>query len=687
MALDRSNNRFLLGLSGAHQGKVFHLFASDDCVEKKATLLADSFSEFSTLLFETLDQYVDRVLDNEIISELDALLGHLPADYKTPSMRTLLEESAALGKVEMVQALLDRGFELGKAVEYGQATLPAEFIEKLVIQDCQKRTGIYKTEDYERQVISNDHTEAHQVFPYTGFSMVLPEGFVLTEPHVFSNAALKARFDLIEKDGTLAQNMLAHSEREWLRRWHLIEFRMPVTINGYEGMFLKVVAAQGESEFLVLLLETDDQRTMQFSAMYPKGQSALEAQLKQALFSVSKTSFDSTTLLDFSVNLSGKPLKWARVKPNNALLSQDSFWPTQHEDQVFLSISSMAEVVLPSQRYAYGQSFFSHNAREELGAATVEAIKDISVDKLPAIVLTGYQEGAELWAAVIFGHGYLYHFFGSTAPGKMGDYQPVFEQILESFSRKPEALAKEMTYREGIAELEKALRKLATEEIAFKLVPSDNIDPLSSHVFGVPVLPAGQTVPMRARSEEPMALICQLLKSDCPALPVSRVQIFADPFRYRETMDVGMDIKVIIGFSESESLEVVQDGWSESALMLNQPKPSRLNFEQKLSLPDWPVIMMSHPDIVSLCRQVYPEAPDMAYQAVQLQMNALPVGHALGGECPMMIRTPMGSDGQPMVFVGKIGSEPEIGLIWRHLGSLWLFCEATDKTKWRWLVQ
>jgi hypothetical protein len=137
-AEDPFGNAICIGINGDNSGKVFfwdHELESDDEVEpdyENITLLAESFSEFLSGLYEHVDpneSEVDEILRTNNVQALNQLLESGYDLEKTNDYdRTLIEEAAIKGNNEMIRLLFKKGASLRQALSYAEKN--AEFFEE-----------------------------------------------------------------------------------------------------------------------------------------------------------------------------------------------------------------------------------------------------------------------------------------------------------------------------------------------------------------------------------------------------------------------------------------------------------------------------------------------------------------------------------------------------------------------------
>ena len=692
-AMNRNRNPFLMALSDKNRGKIFYLnsdtAAKDQLMEKDLTLLADSFIDLLSKSYESIDHRVMRIIQNDLVEELDDLLADLPDDYVSDLGRSLIEEAAFSGSAKVVMSLAEKGYDLNEAISRGQMALPPEVMTALVRLRAQNKTGITAIKEHDLYESTPVQTPEYQVFKHVGVAIKLPVDFHTENGESFVSDQIPARIDVVVHETSLDECLLNYSETQWLYNQCVLAERMPVQINGMRGLYFVVVPIEGQFSMQFLLFE-DKGKTIQLSASYPNDDLETKEVLKQSLLSAVTYNFDPDTLLGFSCDIEKTAFQRASVKPDMLFLSLDGQWPTQHPDQaVFMAIADKG-IVLKKQHHDYAMAFFTQSAQrsEYDEAPVIDSVMDVLVDGLDAVIIMGHTNHAHLFSAVVFGHGRIYRFWGSCIPGKMVIYRSQFDHLVQSFRRKAEILAEENNHQEAMNRLLDRLTPMIQSRTTLSFIPDEHVTPASSHLFGKAVMPVTSAVPTIMHIQKPMGLLLQLLSTDLSYLPVSRLQIFANPSRFRDASDTSGDIQIVAGVDEkADQWQVVEDGWTESAMMLHQPVICRLAVTEGKSLPDWFAIQSDYPEIVDICEKGAPDTPQLLYQTALAILGIAPAQHMIGGDCPSEITPPVGSSGKPMKFAGKIASDAEFGLVWRHGGNLYLFYEEDDLSKWRCLIK
>jgi hypothetical protein len=204
--------------------------------------------------------------------------------------------------------------------------------------------------------INNSRTERHKQIAGTNFFLVPPVGFTAaTNFQGFQQVSSGSSILVVEIPGPFAETTRGFTEQGLKAQGVTLRKKEDVTVNGQQGLFITTEQFAYNRNFSkYILVFGDGQITHMINGTFPKGELALDKDIRESLLSVfydADLTVDPLSTAPFTLLTEGTKLKFAKSMAGALLFTTDGKVPTESTDKTsFMAALSISNVQTADKR-------------------------------------------------------------------------------------------------------------------------------------------------------------------------------------------------------------------------------------------------------------------------------------------------------------------------------------------------
>lgn len=279
-----------------------------------------------------------------------------------------------------------------------------------------------------QQVIKNIPSEAHQNIRGTKISIVPPEGFT-SGLNFFGlqQAESGSSIMVVDIPGPYSAVSKGITKENMLSKGVEVSSIENMTLNGLPAVFVTGRQyANGNSYIKYILVLGSELETIMINGVCPETFSEIGNKIKESMLSVIYNAGQKTDVLahlDYSIDVTGAKLKFAKSLSNSIIFSVDGQVPAASADKTSLIVAKSFSPVTATDKKLYAINRVKQTPME---VSSVDSVREITIDGISGYEIeakgkyknTGATES--IYQVILFSDNLYYIFWGTTndATGK-----------------------------------------------------------------------------------------------------------------------------------------------------------------------------------------------------------------------------------------------------------------------------